>query len=620
MNHRREPSVLRAGWATRPNRRTVLTTGMAALALPAILRGAQAQSARPLLLTEGRFVTLDATRPQASAVLIRDGIIAGVGEADELRARAPDAETIGLGGRTVVPGLNDSHLHLTRGARYYGHELRWDGVGSVARGLEMFAEQAARTPPGEWVRVMGGWSRDQFAERRLPTPAELTEAAPDVPVFVLYLYSRGFLNAAAVRALGLTPANVDGRAQPGARYELTDEGGAIVHAKPSAGLINAVIGQLPQPTAAEEASSAPHFYRELARFGLTSAIDLGGGGHAYPENYVATRRLAERGEMPIRITNFLPPQVPGEELEIVRRFTGRYALNLNMAERLRHGFEIGGVGEALAISAYDFENFMADRPSLDDRPGWREDLAPMVRHLMRERWPIRVHATYDETIARIMDVFEAAHAEEANEGRAGLDGIRWAIEHAETIRPETIARVAARGGGVALQGRLAFAGEVFAERYGEAAAADAPPIDDLVAAGVPIALGTDGTRVASYNPWPTIAWAVTGRTVGGAALMAERHRRSRLEALRLYTAASAWFSGEEGRKGRIAPGQFADLAVLNRDYLSVPDDEIASVESALTICGWRPTYAAEPFSGLAPDLPPLLPELSPVNAFGGYRR
>ena len=605
-----------------PNRRTVLIgsgVGAATLAFPAILRG-QTPNGRETVLLNGRFATLDPTRPDASAVLVRNGIIAAVGDAGEVGASAgTDADVIDLGGRTAVPGLNDSHLHLTRGARYYGLELRWDGVSSLARGLQMIAEQAARTPDGEWVRVMGGWSRDQFSERRLPTPAELTEAAPDTPVFVLYLYSRGFLNAAGVRALGITPENVDGKAQPGARYELTDDGGAIVHAEPSGGLINAVIGSLPQPTAAEERSSTPHFYRELARFGLTSAIDLGGGGHSYPENYVATRRLAERGEMPIRITNFLPPQVPGEELEIVRRFTGQYALNLNMAERLRHGFEIGGVGEALALSAYDFENFMAERPSLDDRPGWRDDLRPIVQHLLRARWPIRVHATYDETIRRVMDLFEAVHAEEVNEGRAGFSGVRWAIEHAETIRPDSIARVAALGGAVAIQDRMAFAGEVFAERYGEEAAANAPPIADLVAAGVPIALGTDGTRVASYNPWVSIAWAITGRTVGGAALMAERHRRSRLDALALYTTTSAWFSGEEGRKGRIAPGQFADLAVLDRDVLSVDDDAIAGTESVLTMCGGRPTHAAGPFAGLVPDLPPIEPEWSPVRAFGGYQ-
>ena len=607
---------------TGPHRRAVIggLGGLAGAGLMGRAFGAPGRR-RPLLLSEANVVTLDPARPRADAVLLRDGRVEAVGARADLAAVAgPGVEEIGLGGRTVIPGLNDVHLHLTRGARTYGLELRWDGVPSLSRGLTMIREQAARTPDGHWVRVMGGWSPYQFEERRLPTPAELTGAAPDTPVFVLFLYSRGYLNAAGVRALSLTPRSVAERSSDRARFELTEDGGAIVHADPDATLINEVIGALPSPSAAQEASSAPHFYRELARFGLTSAIDLGGGGHAWPDDYIATRTLAQAGDLPLRITNYLPPQIPGEELEIVRRYTEEYALHRNMAEALRHGFEVGGVGEALTLSAYDFENFMADRPSLAERDGWRDELRPVVRHLLRARWPIRVHATYGETISRVLDVFEAAHAEERAEGRQGFEGLRWAIEHAETITPDGIARVAALGGGVTVQDRMAYAGELFADRYGEAAAADAPPIADLVGAGLPVGLGTDGTRVASYNPWVAYAWAVTGRTVGGAALMDERHRRGRLEALAMMTVGSAWFSGEERIKGRIAPGQLADLAVLDRDVTTVGDGDLAGTASLLTITGGRPTYAEGPFDGLAPPpLPPIEPGWSPVRAYGGWQ-
>ena len=483
----------------------------------------------------------------------------------------------------------------------------------------MIAEQARRTPAGQWVRVMGGWSLHQFAEARLPTPAELTAAAPDVPVFVLYLYSRALLNAAGARAASLTRDGAATSAEAGGRYEITPEGGAILYAEPSNATLNRIVGELPELGAAEANVSARHFYRELARFGLTSAIDLGGGGHPYPQGYAATRALADAGEMPLRIANFLPPQEPGRELQIVRGHTADHALNVGMAERLRRGFTIEGTGEALALSAYDFENFMAPRPSLDDRPGWDADLAPIVAHLLAERWPIRVHATYDETIRRMLDVFETVDAAERDAGRSGFAGLRWAIEHAETIRPDTIARVAALGGGIAVQDRMAFAGEHFAERYGTRAAAEAPPLADIVAAGVPLGLGTDGTRAASYNPWVSIAWAVTGRTVGGAALMAPRHRRARLEALALYTVGSAWFSGDEARKGRLAPGQYADLAVLDRDVLAVPEDEIAGTASVLTMTGGRATWASEDLVDLAPTLPAIRPAWSPVAAFGGYR-
>ena len=199
--------------------------------------------------------------------------------------------------------------------------------------------------------------------------------------------------------------------------------------------MNGIIGELPGLDEAAEMSSARHFYRELARFGLTSVGDLAGGGHTYPAGYAATLAMAEAGEMAMRISNFLPPQEAERELEILRGFTDRYALNVNLALHLEHAFTIEGAGEALDLSFYDFENFMAPRPDLPPRGETDAQLQAIVQHLLQARWPIRVHATYDETIGRMMDVFEAAHAAERDAGRSGFDGIRWAVEHAETIRP-----------------------------------------------------------------------------------------------------------------------------------------------------------------------------------------
>ncbi|MCK0167260.1 amidohydrolase [Jannaschia sp. S6380] len=594
----------------RPHRRAFLG-GAAALAVSPWL-SAKAQTPGATILSGGRITTLNPTRPEAEAIAIRGGLVLATGDRAEMREALPGAREIDLGGRRVIPGLNDSHLHATRGARFYALELRWDGVPTLARGLEMVAEQAARTPTGQWVRVMGGWSRHQFEERRLPMPAELTEAAPDVPVFVLYLYSRAFLNAAGARAAGLTPQGArESEGTPG-RYEITEDGGAILYAEPSSGEMNRIIAELPGLDAAAELSSARHFYRELARFGLTSVGDLAGGGHVYPDGYAATLTMAEAGEMAMRISNFLPPQEADRELEILQGYPERYALNVDLADRLRHAFTLEGAGEAIDLSFYDFENFMAPRPDLPPRGEADAELQAIVRHLLRERWPIRIHATYDETIRRMMDVFEAAHAAERDAGRAGFHGIRWAVEHAETIRPATIARIA-------VQDRMAFAGEIFADRYGMEAAAEAPPLADIVAAGVPLGLGTDGTRAASYHPWTAFDWAVTGRTVGGTVLLAPRHRRTRLEALSLYTVGSAWFSGDEARKGRLAPGQYADLAVLDRDVLTIPTDEMVATLSLLTLVGGQATHADGPYADLLPALPQILPDWSPVRRFGGHQ-
>ena len=576
------------------------------------------QEPADLILTGGKVITLDPLAPEVQALAIADGIVIATGTNDEvIGSRDDDTRVIELGGRTVIPGLNDSHSHMVRGGRFYTTELRWDGLGSLARGLEMIAEQARRTPEGQWVRVIGGWSPFQFEEARMPTPAELTEASPDVPVFVLYLYSRGFLNAAAVAELGIDETT---EVPPRTRYEFTDDGGAILHAEPDPGLLYQTIGALPGLSEADQENSTRHFYRELARFGLTSAIDAGGGGHTFPKDYVGTRRLADAGEMPIRISNYLFPQTPGEELADFETWTDGWAVNVNLADRLAHGFVVEGGGEFLVWSAGDFENWLADAPDITTREGWREQLTAVTRRLLARRWPIRIHATYDESVGHIMDVFEEAHRLEREAGRSGFDGVRWAIEHAETVTRENLERIAALGGGVAIQARMAYAGEYFVERYGAEAAADAPPIRDMIELGIPVGAGTDATRVASYNPWEALEWLVTGETVGGLATRDERNRLSRMEALALYTVGSAWFSGEEAIKGRIAPGQFADLAVLTDDYADVAEDAIGDIESVLTIVGGNVTYGAEEFEGLAPALPAIRPEWSPVAAFGGYAR
>jgi predicted amidohydrolase YtcJ len=234
-----------------------------------------------------------------------------------------------------------------------------------------------------------------------------------------------------------------------------------------------------------------------------------------------------------------------------------------------------------------------------------DDLARVVRHLARSRWPFRLHATYDESISRFLDVFEWVDRE------IPFQGLRFTIDHAETISPRNVDRVRALGGGVAIQHRLAFQGERFAERYGREAAANAPPVERLLAAGVPLGLGTDATRVASYNPWVALRWLVSGRTVGGLDLREGKGERDRTAALRLMTRGSAWFSGEEGEKGAIAEGFLADLAVLSEDYFAAPAARIAEIESVLTIVGGEIVHGSAEFARLAPPLPP---PATPVRA------
>ncbi|GAA6621519.1 hypothetical protein NUACC26_073390 [Scytonema sp. NUACC26] len=194
------------------------------------------------------------------------------------------------------------------------------------------------------------------------------------------------------------------------------------------------------------------------------------------------------------------------------------------------------------------------------------------------------------------------------------------FDHAETISARNIERVKALGGGIAIQHRMAYQGEYFIDRYGTKAAEGTPPIARMLSIGVPVGAGTDATRVASYNPFVGLYWLVSGKTVGGKLLYPKGNRMERMEALRLYTVGSSWFSSEEGKKGAISSGQLADLAVLSDDYFSIPEERIKSLTSVLTIVGGKIVYAAEEFSNLAPPPLPILPEWSPVAKYGGYAR
>lgn len=569
---------------------------------------ASQQAPADLIVVNAKILTLSSALPEAGALAVRGEKFIAVGSEDEvMRLRGGRTRVIDAGGRRVIPGLNDSHIHAVRGGRFYNLELRWDGVESLEHGLGMVRDQAKRTPKGQWVRVIGGWSPYQFKERRMPTVAELNAASPDTPVFVLFLYSQALMNKAGVEALQLTPQSVP---PEGGLYEFVEGGGAILHAAPSPAILYTTIAKLPQLSAQDQINSTKHFYRELNRFGLTSVVDAGGGGHAYATDYQASNALARQPGFPLRISSYLFAQKAGTERQDYEKWTTEERLNLNLAAARLNGYVVEGAGENLVSSAGDYENFLSARPELHEK--MENELAAVVRVLATHQWPIRIHATYDESIGRVLDVFERVFRETGYKAR-------WSIDHAETISEKNLARVKAMGGGIAVQNRMAFAGEIFADRYGMEAAAATPPLRAMIRAGIPVGAGTDATRVGSHNPWLSLYWMVTGKTIGGTQLASAENRLTRGEALRLYTIGSAWFSGDEDVKGTIATGQYADFAILSADYLSVPEEQIRTIESSLTVTGGDVVYVAEPFASVAPKpLPAVSPAWSPVTAFGGY--
>src|SRR5207249_4065883 len=285
------------------------------------------------------------------AVAISAGKISAAGNDDEiLRLRETRTQVINANRRTVIPGLNDSHMHPIRGGLNYNMELRWDGVPSLADALRMLKEQAARTPAPQWVRVVGGWTEFQFAERRMPTLDEINAAAPDTPVFVLHLYDRAFLNGAALRALGYTKDTPDPQAGEIQRDKRGNPTGILV-AKPSAFILYSTLANGPKLSREDQLNSSRLFFRELNRFGITSAVDAGGGFQKYPDDYEVVNELHQMNQLSVRLAANRYPRKAGKEIADFRRWTK--TTKPGQGDDL---YRINGAGEMLVASAADFED------------------------------------------------------------------------------------------------------------------------------------------------------------------------------------------------------------------------------------------------------------------------
>lgn len=558
-----------------------------------------------MILFNGKIHTIAKHKAEITAVAIKDGKFIAIGHDSEvMKFSGSSTKLVNLDKKRVVPGINDSHIHLIRGGLNFNLELRWDGVPSLADAMRMLREQVDKTPSPQWVRVVGGWSEFQFAERRMPTLDEINAVSPDTPVFILHLYDRAFMNRAALRAVGYTkntPAPPGGEIQRDANGEPT----GLIIASPNAMILYSTLAKGPKLSYEHQVNSTRHFMKELNRFGITSVIDAGGGFQNFPDDYKVVNELNEQKQLTVRIAYNLFTQRPKQEFEDFANWTN--SVNLYQGDDMyRHN----GAGEMLVFSAADFEDFLQPRPDLPEN--MEAELEHVVRLLVEKRWPFRLHATYNESISRFLNVFEKVNLD------IPFAGLPWIFDHAETIDERNIERVKALGGGIAIQSRMAYQGEYFTDRYGEKAALQTPPVKKMLEMEVPVGGGSDATRVSSYNPWVSMFWLTAGKTVGGLKIYNEDTVLTRETALELYTRGSAWFSNEQQKKGDIAVGMLADLAVLNHDYFEVPDEDIKGIESDLTIVDGKIVYAKGDFSSFSPPEIPILPDWSPTNSYNGY--
>ncbi|MRX40235.1 amidohydrolase family protein [Flavobacterium sp. LC2016-23] len=570
-----------------------------------------AQQKADLIIYNGKIATMQKQGEFVQAIAMKDGIILDTGTEETIFSSYKSGETklIDAKGKTVIPGLNDSHMHVIREGLNYNSELRWDGVKTLKRAMEMLKEQAARTPDGVWIKVIGGWNEFQFEEKRQPTIDEINAAVPDKPVFITYLYGKAFLNKKGIEVLGYTKDTK----YEGSILEQDNKGNltGLMYAKETPKAIYMTLALTTKLTPEERLNSSIQYNHELNRFGLTSIIDAAGGSQNFPADYVTSLELAKQNKLSLRISYYLFAQQKGRELQDYEKWVAETQINKNDNLIVANGYVEEGAGENIVASAADFENFLEPRIVLSDE--MEKDLEPIIRLLAKNKWPFRLHATYGESIDRMLNVFEKVNKE------IPFNGLRWFFDHAETITPPELERVKKLGGGIAVQFRMYYQGELYNKLYG-APKKQLPPIKKMLEMGIPVGAGTDATRISTFNPWMSLHWLLTGKTIGGMQFWPKDQTLDKFTALQLYTSGSAWFSGEEKDKGKLIKGMYADMAILSDDYFSVKPDDVRKIESVLTVVNGKIVFASAEYKELNPQIPAVIPDWSPVKYFGGYQK
>jgi predicted amidohydrolase YtcJ len=536
--------------------------------------------ARPadVLLVNGRIATLDGASSVHEALAIEDGRVVATGDLDEMRKLAgPATNIIDLGGRTVIPGLVDSHIHAIRAGFRYKSEVQWESATGLAEALERLRRAAAEAAPGAWLVVAGGWTPRQFAESRRPTEAEIDASALGHPVYIQLFYRYVFINAVGREMLGIKseedlPAS--------AKFERDGEGRATGWIAGGGPAVTSLYSRLPKPQPQDALDGTRSFFRKLNGLGITGVIDPGGHNLA-PEDYEALFRLWRDKALSLRVAYSIFAPRPTRELEDFQAYT-RF-LPMGAGDEL---LRFNGIGECITWGMYNNDN-----PSEADK----EEFYRVAHWAAAQRLTLTVHWNNDRSVHHLLDVLERVNRD------LPIAGLRWSIAHLHDASDASLRRMKVLGVGWLMQDGLYFAAPSYIVERGSEVMRRAPPIVSALGRGLSIGGGTDANRVMVPNPFVSLRWMLDGLTVDGVETRGAEEIPSREAALRFYTEGSAWFAFDENRRGRLEPGMLADLAVLSDDYFTVPVSRISKIRSLLTMVGGKVVYADGPFSDLDPE-------------------
>jgi predicted amidohydrolase YtcJ len=552
--------------------RTVTCALVIAAVSAAWSNAAPAQTAVDTVLLNGKIVTVDDRFTVAEALAVKGERIVAVGStADIEKLKGPSTRVVDLNRRTVIPGLIDNHAHFMRAAEYWHREVRLDGVTSHKEAVDLIKQKVGETKPGEWIVVLGGWSEEQFTdEPRGFTRTELDAIAPSNPVALQLFYFRAYANSMALKAMGIEPTTPD---PTGIKIEKDDKGvltGAL-NGGAAIGLLRAKLGEVARDKAVDNAQA---LMRDLNKMGITAFQDQGGTG-VKASHMEAFRLARDSGKMTVR--SFYNYYEEPRSAADVDNLIGRMAQIKPFQGD--DWFDLTGYGETLYFPLHDALLAKAANPSAEALALWQQLGVALAKNGIH----LNVHAQLRGSIEGFLTAMEAINKEHP------IKGLRWTFSHLDQAQPQDLERMKRLNLYAQIHSRPTIQGALMFKVHGDLTY-DMPPLRLIQDSGVPWGLGSDATAVTPSSPFYTLWWAVTGKMIGGKQVL--RQTISREEALIAHTRANAPFLFQEGNLGSLAPGKYADLLVLDRDYLEVPADEIKDIHPLLTMVGGRIVYEA----------------------------
>jgi predicted amidohydrolase YtcJ len=523
------------------------------------------------ILVNGKIVTVDDRFTIAQALAIKNRRIVAVGSNSDVRGRAGGKTLVmDLQGRTVIPGLIDGHSHWIRAAEH--DELRFDGVTTRKQALDMLAARVRAARPGEWIAALGGWSEQQFTDDPRGFPlAELDRIAPDNPVVLQAVYIHSYLNSAALKAAGIdekTPNPANGTIEKDAAGKPT----GVVR---GAGGVAFVAGKIPLKDSEAWLANTRKYVGYLNSMGVTGWLDAGGRGMT-ARHYAPYQHLAERDQLNARVywTTIRQPATPAQvdkllpEIQALKPFQGN------------DYFDHVGWGETI----YAPVTTQLLRKESNLKPDDFAQARRVAQALAERGIYLNAHVEMTDAINAFLDMYEAINRERP------IKGLRWSLSHLDQVTPEQLERMKRIGVNAQIHTRPLIQGVLMHRVHGDKAYT-MPPFRLIQDSGILWGLGSDATAVTTSNPFYNLSFAVTGKMVGGHKV--NHLTVTREEALIAHTRSNAVIVFQEGNLGSLAPGKYADLLVLDRDYLAVPEDQIKDIKPVITMVGGRVVYEAK---------------------------